>query len=184
MMLVRVTHIDGKLPNLALMRVARHHRDRGDTVVFSRRVERDMLEPDYDAVYGSAIFSYSAGRVAIMRENFPKALIGGTWNTADNTTVESVLGLDGPELFDYSIYPTFTASIGFTQRGCRLKCGFCVVPKKEGRPRAVNTIADLYRKLADHPKARGNNHVRAKIRQELQRGPFNRVSRGQWALAV
>jgi phage N-6-adenine-methyltransferase len=46
------------------------------------------------------------------------------------------------------------------------------------------TIADLYRKLADHPKARGNNHVRAKIRQELQRGPFNRVSRGQWALAV
>jgi hypothetical protein len=145
MMLVRVTHIDGKLPNLALMRVARHHRDRGDTVVFSRRVERDMLEPDYDAVYGSAIFSYSAGRVAIMRENFPKALIGGTWNTADNTTVESVLGLDGPELFDYSIYPTFTASIGFTQRGCRLKCGFCVVPKKEGRPRSVNTIADIWR---------------------------------------
>ena len=39
----------------------------------------------------------------------------------------------------------FDASIGFTQRGCRLKCGFCVVPKKEGKPRAVNTIADIWR---------------------------------------
>jgi hypothetical protein len=34
---------------------------------------------------------------------------------------------------------------GFTQRGCRLKCGFCVVPKKEGAPKSVNTIAEIWR---------------------------------------
>jgi hypothetical protein len=35
--------------------------------------------------------------------------------------------------------------MGFTQRGCRLKCGFCVVPAKEGKPRSVNTIAGIWR---------------------------------------
>jgi len=144
---VRLTQIDGKLPNLALMKLAHFHRERGDEIVFSRRVRRDMLEPEYAAVYGSAIFAYSAPRVGEFRQSFPGAIVGGTWNVLDNTTIEQVLGLaDGErERFDYSIFPNFDASIGFTQRGCRLKCGFCVVPKKEGRPRAVNTIADIWR---------------------------------------
>lgn len=145
-MVVRLTQIDGKLPNLALMKIARFYRDRGEPIAFSKRVERHMLEPDYTAVYGSAIFAYSAPRVAEFKTAFPSAIVGGTWNTADNTTVEAQLGLDGDsERFDYSIYPEFTGSIGFTQRGCRLKCGFCVVPKKEGKPRSVNTVADIWR---------------------------------------
>src|SRR6266436_1647510 len=36
---------------------------------------------------------------------------------------------------DYSLYPKFTGSLGFTQRGCRLSCKFCVVPIKEGKNR-------------------------------------------------
>jgi hypothetical protein len=143
---VRLTQIDGKLPNLALMKVARVHRDRGDEIVFSKRVQRDILEPVYSAVYGSAIFAYSAPRVAEFKAEFPEAVVGGTWNVLDNTTVETHLGLTGDdERFDYSIYPGFTGSIGFTQRGCRLKCGFCVVPKKEGKPRAVSTVYDIWR---------------------------------------
>src|SRR5215831_1419248 len=143
-MIVRLTHIDGKLPNLALMKIARYYRDRDDEVIFSKHVERDMLEPDYGAVYGSAIFSYSADRVTRLRSAFPDAIVGGTWNTLDNTTVEMVLPLEA-ERFDYSIYPTFDGSIGFTQRGCRLRCGFCVVPQKEGKPRSVNQIKDIWR---------------------------------------
>jgi hypothetical protein len=144
-LIVRLTQIDGKLPNLALMKIARFHRDRGDEIVFSKHVRRDMLEPEYSRVYGSAIFGFSAGRVAEFREGFPEAIVGGTWNTDDNTTVEAALGLSEVERFDYSIYPNFDGSIGFTQRGCRLRCGFCVVPKKEGRPRSVNTIASIWR---------------------------------------
>ena len=49
------------------------------------------------------------------------------------------------EAYDYSIYPEFTGSIGFTARGCRLRCGFCVVPRKEGKPRPINTIANIWR---------------------------------------
>ena len=142
-MIVRLTQIDGKLPNLALMKLAHHHR--GDQIHFTKHVERDMLEPEYDRVYGSAIFSYSADPVASFRRSFPSAVIGGTWNLADNTTVEQALGIEESEAWDYSIYPGFDASIGFTQRGCRLKCGFCVVPKKEGKPRSVNSIASIWR---------------------------------------
>jgi hypothetical protein len=143
-MRVRLTQIDGKLPNLALMKLAHWHRAQGDTIHFTKHVERDMLEPDYDAVYGSAIFSFSGERVARFLNEFPDAIVGGTYDITDNRTVEQLLD-DEHEHYDYSIYPNFDGSIGFTQRGCRLKCGFCVVPKKEGKPRSVNTIATIWR---------------------------------------
>lgn len=41
-------------------------------------------------------------------------------------------------------------------------------------------LADIYRDLASHPKARRNRNVEAKIRQELQRGAGRRVERGLW----
>jgi hypothetical protein len=143
---VRLTQIDGKLPNLALMKLAHWHKDRGDTVHFTKKAERLLGEPDYGSVYASAIFSFSAERVADFRFHFPNAIVGGTHNLADTRTVEQLIGTDEYEHHDYSIYgDRFTGSIGFTQRGCRLKCGFCVVPKKEGKPRSVNTIASIWR---------------------------------------
>jgi hypothetical protein len=144
-MIVRLTQIDGKLPNLALMKLSAHYRARGAEIAFTNQVERDLLEPDYTHVYGSAIFSFSAGRVSVFRSNFPAAVVGGTWDITNRVTVEDELGVDEGEAADYSIYPKFDGSIGFTQRGCRLKCGFCVVPKKEGKPRTVNTIASIWR---------------------------------------
>jgi hypothetical protein len=142
--MIRLTHIDGKLPNLALMKIARFYRDRGDDVMLTRHVERGLLEPSYRMVYGSAIFVQSAARVEQLTKQFPGAIVGGTYNLADNTSVEEHFGIDEGRL-DYSVYPEFDASLGFTQRGCRLKCGFCVVPKKEGKQRSVNTIASIWR---------------------------------------
>ncbi|AWI90254.1 hypothetical protein C0214_19535 [Methylobacterium sp. DM1] len=150
-MTVRLTQIDGKLPNLALMKLARFHRDHGDDVVFSKQVARGLMEPAYDRVYGSAIFSFSADRVAVFKEQFPGAIVGGTYDLSNRSTVEEIVGGDEGAGYDYSIYPGFDASIGFTQRGCRLKCGFCVVPKKEGKARSVNSIAEIWRG-AGHPK--------------------------------
>lgn len=147
---VRLTQLDGKLPNLALMKLAAHHHASGDNIHFSRSPYRDMLEPAYDLVYGSAIFSFSADRVARFRQEFPTAIVGGTWDILNPVTVENVIGETG-ERHDYSLYPAFDGSIGFTARGCRLKCGFCVVPKKEGKPRSVNTIPDIWRGAA-YPK--------------------------------
>ena len=76
--IVRLTQIDGKLPNLALMKIARVHRERGDEIHFTKHVERDMFEPSYERVYGSAIFSFSAARVVRFREQFPNAIVDRT----------------------------------------------------------------------------------------------------------
>jgi hypothetical protein len=142
-MRVRLTQIDGALPNLALMNLADWHLSRGDEVVTTRGLERDFFEGDYERVYGSAIFKFSRDRIARFRASWPGAILGGT-GTDSTQTVEDVVG--GPhEGYDYSGYPDFDNSIGFTQRGCRLKCKFCVVPKKEGKNRSAGTIASIWR---------------------------------------
>ena len=108
--IVRLTHIDGKLPNLALMKIAAEHRRRGDSVVFTKHVERSTFEPTYDRVYGSAIFAYdhSLARVATLKREFPNAIVGGTHNLANPVTVEAVLGVEETAPLDYSIYPPST----------------------------------------------------------------------------
>ncbi len=142
-MRVRLTHIDGKLPNLALMKLAHWHRAQSDDVVLSRKPMPEMFEPEYDLVYGSAIFKWSLPVIERLRAAFPDAIVGGTGSGSWQTVEETIGG--EYEHYDYSIYPDYPFSLGFTQRGCRLKCGFCVVPEKEGRPRSVNTIGDIWR---------------------------------------
>ena len=148
-MQVRLTHIDGKLPNLALMKLSHWHRAQGDEVTLARTPSPSMFEPQYDLVYGSSIFQWSSGKVVkALREAFPDAIIGGT-GTDTVVTVEQALGLEEYEHYDYSIYPEYQWSIVFTQRGCRLNCGFCVVPKKEGKPKSINSIWDIWREGTD-----------------------------------
>jgi hypothetical protein len=145
---IRLTQLDGKLPNLALMRLAAWHERRGDRVWFQTSPRRELFEPPYEAVYGSAIFSSTAPRLAEFVADFPEAILGGT-GTLSAATVESIVGdFDG---VSYSPWPDFKASLGFTQRGCRLKCSFCVVPAKEGKPQSVATIANIWRGPG-HPK--------------------------------
>lgn len=148
-MRVRMTQIDGALPNLALMKLAHFHRASGHQVTVTRSIERDLFEGDYDQVYGSAIFSFSRERLHRFKTQWPAALVGGT-GTDSTLTVEDVTGSDHYGV-DYAGYPEFKESIGFTQRGCRLKCKFCVVPKKEGKNRGVNTITEIWRGEG-HPK--------------------------------
>lgn len=140
---IRLTHIDGKLPNLALMKLSHWHKAQGDEVFFTRRIRRDLWESDYDTVYGSSIFAFSQKRLNEFIALWPGAIVGGT-GTGKPHTVEELIGSEY-EHYDYSIYPEYEWSIGFTQRGCRLSCKFCVVPQKEGRPRSINTIADIWR---------------------------------------
>ena len=55
------------------------------------------------------------------------------------------LGITSPP--DYSDYPSFTASIGFTQRGCRLSCSFCDVPTKEGKAKEAGSVEEGVAKM-------------------------------------
>lgn len=141
---VRLTQIDGALPNLALMKLSHWHKAMGDYVHVTRSLEPDLFEPEYDRVYGSVIFDFSGDRLDRFSKQFPNAIVGGT-GQPNPRTVEQHINLADYEHYDYSGWPDFQESIGFTQRGCRLKCKFCVVPTKEGKNRSVNTIADIYR---------------------------------------
>jgi hypothetical protein len=125
------------------MKLAHWHKQQGHHVVQTRQLEPDLFEGRYDTVYGSAIFKFSVERVERFRRAWPGAVLGGT-GTDQTHTVEDFVGRDHRG-WDYSGYPGFDASIGFTQRGCRLKCKFCVVPTKEGKNRTEGAVWEIWR---------------------------------------
>ena len=145
---VLLLQLDGKLPNVALLRAAAWHRGRGDRVTLrvtgnARAVQRRLGEIEPDRVLASAIFSRTRPLAKTVRETYPQAIIGGTgWDPAVRLE-DAGIPEHGP--LDYRDHPTWTASIGFTQRGCRLKCPFCVVPRKEGANREFQTIREIWR---------------------------------------
>ncbi len=150
---VLLIQIDGKLPNVALMRIAAHHRALGDDVVLvracvvidgtHRRVDtHPFTPPPFDKIYASSIFERSKELVDGLRQKYPDAIFGGTG--VDKTITLEQYGVTTIRQ-DYSIFPNYEHSIGFSQRGCRLKCSFCVVPEKEGKNRTEQSIADLWR---------------------------------------
>ena len=177
---VLLLHLDGKLPNLALMRAAGHYLERGDHVELRRVGNAMWLEPRFDdptwdVVLGSLIFERTRPLAEFARERYPGIILGGTgWNAAI-TLLD--LGI-GPGRLAYGFYPWFRASMGFTQRGCRLKCPFCVVPIKEGAVTEAATIADLWRGEG-HPRELilldndffGQPHWRARL-DEIREGHF------------
>ena len=137
---ILLLQLDGKLPNIALMRIAAHHA--GDEVVLRHGGERNLWDHPWDKVYASAIFQKTKPAIDRVLREHPDAIIGGTGVDLSITLEQHGITTTRQ---DYSIYPEFRPSIGFTQRGCRLKCSFCCVPQKEGAVREEQTIAELWR---------------------------------------
>lgn len=145
-MKVLLLHLEGKLPNIALMRIAALHRALGDLVELRHAPTVIAVEPEFgdafDRVYASAIFERTRPVAERLLEVRSDAVIGGTgWDL--RRTLEDV-GIT-TRAQNYSTYPRFKPSIGFSQRGCRLSCSFCVAPGKEGAVRDEQTVADLWR---------------------------------------
>lgn len=156
-MRVLLFQVDGKLPNLALMRLAEWHRAKGDTV-FLTPFLRDLPFVEADRAYSSSIFTFSAERRKQFAAAFPNAITGGDgykpiWNDLTiigrnvGSNLREVIDDCDPETLapDYSDYPRYPFSIGYTQRGCRLDCGFCRMKTREGVPRSVRTLRELWR---------------------------------------
>ena len=144
-MRVLLVQLDGKMPNVALMRLAAAYRDVAE-IDFRHWARVEQVAPElgrtYDHVFASAIFERSAPLVAEVLRQFPHAIVGGTGSGSLRTLED--LGVNALDQ-DYGLYPTYRQSIGFSQRGCRLRCSFCVVPRKEGAIREERTIAELWR---------------------------------------
>lgn len=110
-------------PNLALCKLSRYHKERGDEVEWALPFEH------YDIIYRSKIFNFSREDTAFY--NADKVVYGGT---GYNITSQLDYWIDRMQP-DYSIYPNFPSdtAIGFLTRGCPNKCPWCVVPRKEGK---------------------------------------------------
>ena len=123
-MKVLLVDVDSKIPNLALMKISAWHKSAGDDVGFN------IENPE--KVYISCIFKKNAGQAKGIARYYPDAEIdiGGS-----GVDLKKELPVDVEMMKpDYDLYPS-TFSQGYTTRGCVNKCGFCIVPEKEGKIR-------------------------------------------------
>ena len=103
-MKVGLIQVDGKWPNLALMKLSAWHKKKGDEVTLI-----DLTSHQFDRIYASKVFVGGSG--VDLKSELPKDI-----------------ELQVP---DYELFKT-DYSIGFTSRGCIRDCGFCIVKEKEG----------------------------------------------------
>ena len=113
--------VDGKLPNLALMKLSAYHKARGDNVGFN------ITEPD--KVYASVILKKHRHMTDGLGYLYPDAevSIGGPGYDL-KTTLPDEIEFIKP---DYSLYPDQYYSMGFATRGCIRNCYFCIVPENQ-----------------------------------------------------
>jgi len=148
---------DGKIPNLALMKLSTWHKAQGDEVYLNNCPRKP------DKVYISTLFTWNRAKVEKLLQIYPNAEVGGTGWDIKKTLPEEIENCKP----DYNLYTVndiydrikggigkkesklkkaeeiINAGIGFTSRGCIRQCGFCFVPPKEGKLHKVGEIADL-----------------------------------------
>jgi hypothetical protein len=137
---ILLVDVDGRLPNLALMKLSRHHKSQGRRVVLARGVKS---LPRAATVLASCVFNTagSAKRVEVVRRRYGDAAVLGGSGVDLRLRLEPGIEALAP---DYSLYPELgDRAIGFLTRGCPRRCGFCIVPKKEGPPRQVSDLDTL-----------------------------------------
>ncbi len=120
------------LPNYALMKISRYHKERGASVEPYLEIHKNH----YDKIYASAVFSKS-DKSGLDPERME---IGGSAWSIEKRLPQEIDDLEP----DYSFFD-FPHSIGFTERGCRFNCkDFCIVPKKEGKPKSYRTVEQIW----------------------------------------
>lgn len=117
-------------PNLALLKLAAHHRAKGDTV------ERYMPLADYDMIYSSKVFSWTPEDGYLP----PTASRGGSGHDLSAALPDEI----EHTCPDYA-FAGINYSMGFLTRGCIRACPWCVVPKKEGKIRPHADIEEFCR---------------------------------------
>ena len=120
-------------PNLALTKIARYHKEQGDTVEWALPFEH------YDRVYMSKVFNFSPDDLTAY--NADEIIRGGTGYDIKSQLPDEIDRLQP----DYSIYPALPkdTAYGFLTSGCPNKCPWCVVPRKEGKIRPYMDIDEI-----------------------------------------
>jgi len=136
---------DGKMPNLALMKLSAKLKQGGHITNLQRT-------PDETTCYGSVIFSKNRRQAEFWSLAYPRIQMGGSgWDL--KVRLPRFIEVLKP---DYELYG-IDYGLGFLSRGCIRKCPFCIVPEKEGRLRQVADIDDLLNPLSNFLVLLDNN---------------------------
>ncbi len=132
--------VDGQLPNVALMKLSQHFKQKGRHVHLARG--EASVSGAHEA-WASCVFHSptSLKRVSRLRAYYGDSLqIAGSGIDLKRRLPKEVENLQA----DYSLYPELAdRAIGFLTRGCSGSCPFCIVPVKEGKPRQVADLDTL-----------------------------------------
>lgn len=153
-------------PNLALCKIARYHKMRGDAVEWA------IPFYHYDIVYKSKVFNFSTDDLTAYDAD--QIIKGGTGYDITSQLPDEIDRMQP----DYSIYPHIPSdtAYGFLTRGCPNKCPWCVVPRKEGVIRQymdVDEIAIEGRKklvLMDNNILAAGNYAVEQLEKIIDRG--------------
>lgn len=170
---------DGKIPNLALMKIAAHHNAKGDEVDLVRGIQISSRLYIPDEVYISCVFSENRDAAIKMSKQFPhsEVHIGGSGIDLDAKLPDEIEHL----MPDYDLFGC-DHSMGFTSRGCIRACPFCIVPAKEGHIKAVADIYEFWNPKHKHIVILDNNilaipdhfrHIANQINNERLTVDFN-----------
>jgi hypothetical protein len=138
---ILLVDVDGRIPNVALMKLSAFYRREGYRTQLVRGGRWDV--DSAEQVYASCVFNCASSlrRVRELGERFGDVLkIGGS-----GLDLKLRLPAEIEELpADFGLYSEMgDRAIGFLTRGCPFKCPFCVVPQKEGMPRQVSGLDEL-----------------------------------------
>jgi hypothetical protein len=153
------------------------HHNEGVSLIFARTETDAFFRHVWDKasavlfMRGRINFHYVDGRRAAANAGAPSVLCAYGTTNAD---ILATCGIDGQ--FVPLRLPRFVIAAGIDRTWLE------IISEWLGEQSGPVALADLYRQFANHPKARSNRNVDAKIRQVLQRGPFRRVTAGVWAL--
>ncbi len=131
---IQLIQIDGRLPNLALMKLSSFYKSQGYKIKLSKGLEKYT---GAEAVFGSSIFSFpnSTRKLKNLKKFYGNSLtLGGSGIDLKLRLADSIENSD----IDYELYPELKdRALGFVTRGCPYRCPFCLVPEKEGNIRQV-----------------------------------------------
>ena len=137
---VLLVDVDGRLPNLALMKLSQYHKNKGYRVRLARKA---ALKPGAEKVFASSVFYLPGSRRHLkqLHAYYGQALeCGGSGVDVHKRLPMEVENMEP----DFDLYPELQdRAIGFLTRGCPFSCSFCIVPVKEGKPRQVNDLETL-----------------------------------------
>ncbi|MCP4690903.1 MAG: hypothetical protein GY859_22820 [Desulfobacterales bacterium] len=136
---VVLVDVDSEIPNLALMKLSRYHKEQGRRVILCRDSRDHVLS---EKVFASIVFrrKITPRKADGLKNLHGEALqLGGSGVDLAGALPDEIETLTP----DYDLYRNVDFAMGFLTRGCPRGCAYCSVPEKEGPLRRVAGLDDI-----------------------------------------